>query len=189
MAAHAIAADAPVRIAVDIGGTFTDVQILDEATGLARAHKTATTPADPSIGLLTGISEAAERFGFGFDQVSMLIHGTTIATNAVLEQKLPAGALVTTAGFEDVLEIGRHMRRDIYASLAEDRLLLITRARRLGVVERITAEGRVATPLDPTSLDAAIDRLAELEVETTAICCLHAHITPDHEQAIAARIA
>ena len=189
MAAHAIAADAPVRIAVDIGGTFTDVQILDEATGLARAHKTATTPADPSIGLLTGISEAAERFGFGFDQVSMLIHGTTIATNAVLEQKLPAGALVTTAGFEDVLEIGRHMRRDIYASLAEDRLLLIPRARRLGVVERITADGRVATPLDPASLDAAIDRLAELEVETTAICCLHAHITPDHEQAIAARIA
>ncbi|MEE3105436.1 MAG: hydantoinase/oxoprolinase N-terminal domain-containing protein, partial [Pseudomonadota bacterium] len=122
MAAHAIAADAPVRIAVDIGGTFTDVQILDEATGLARAHKTATTPADPSIGLLTGISEAAERFGFGFDQVSMLIHGTTIATNAVLEQKLPAGALVTTAGFEDVLEIGRHMRRDIYGSLAEERL-------------------------------------------------------------------
>ena len=120
MAAHAIAADAPVRIAVDIGGTFTDVQILDEATGLARAHKTATTPADPSIGLLTGISEAAERFGFGFGQVSMLIHGTTIATNAVLEQKLPAGALVTTAGFEDVLEIGRHMRRDIYASLAEE---------------------------------------------------------------------
>ena len=120
-----IRAGAAVRIAVDIGGTFTDLQILDESTGANFAHKVPSQPADPAAGLADGLRQAAVRFGFALDQVAMLIHGTTIATNAVLERKLPRGALVTTAGFEDVLEIGRHLRRDIYANRAEARCLLI----------------------------------------------------------------
>jgi N-methylhydantoinase A len=103
-----------IRIGVDIGGTFTDLQILDEASGALHSLKTPTTPDDPSIGLMTGIIEAAERFGFRLNEIGFLLHGTTIATNAVLERKLPRGALVTTAGFEDVIEIGRHNRRDVY---------------------------------------------------------------------------
>ena len=99
---------APVRIAVDIGGTFTDLQILDARNGLVRAWKTPTTPGDPSEGLMTGVREASERFGFTLAEVGLLLHGTTIATNAVLERRLARGALLTTAGFEDVLEITRH---------------------------------------------------------------------------------
>ena len=99
----------PVRIAVDIGGTFTDLQVLDARDGSVRAWKTPTTPEDPSVGLLRGVTEAAERFGFALADVGLLLHGTTIATNAVLERKLARGVLLTTAGFEDVLEITRHV--------------------------------------------------------------------------------
>src|SRR3954452_3302881 len=100
---------APVRIGVDIGGTFTDLQIYDARTGAIVGYKTPTTPEDPSIGLMTGIKEAAARYNFTLPDVGFLLHGTTIATNAILERKLPKAALVTTAGFEDVLEIGRHV--------------------------------------------------------------------------------
>jgi N-methylhydantoinase A len=137
-----------VRIAVEIGGTFTDLQILEETSGRAFAHKTPTTPADPSDGLMRGIRDAAERFGFGLGQVASLMHGTTIATNAVLENRLPRGALVTTRGFRDVLEIGRHVRRDIYAAVAEPRRLLVPRSRRFEVPERVAADGRIVEPID-----------------------------------------
>ncbi|MFC7539515.1 hydantoinase/oxoprolinase N-terminal domain-containing protein [Siccirubricoccus deserti] len=105
----------PIRIAVDIGGTFTDLQVLDGRSGAVQAWKTPTTPEDPSIGLLRGVTEAAARFGFALEEVGLLLHGTTIATNAVLERKLARGVLLTTAGFEDVLEINRHVRRELYA--------------------------------------------------------------------------
>ena len=114
-----------VRVAVDIGGTFTDLEILHEATGQTFAAKTPTTPDDPSEGLIAGLRLASERFDFSFGDISALMHGTTIATNAVLQRRLPKGALITTAGFEDVIEIGRHFRRQVYASKAEPRAVLI----------------------------------------------------------------
>ena len=119
----------PVRIAVDIGGTFTDIEIFDGRRGAAFAHKTPSTPQDPSEGLATGLRESAELFGFALADIGLLLHGTTIATNAVLERKLPKAAMLTTAGFEDVLEIGRHMRKSLYSLVAEQRSLLIPRAR------------------------------------------------------------
>ena len=115
----------PIRIAVDIGGTFTDIQVLHEPSARTFAFKTPTTPDDPSRGLMEGVRGAARRHGFELGQVGVLMHGTTIATNAVLEHKLPPGALVTTAGFRDVLEIGRHLRHRIYSAIAEPRRLLI----------------------------------------------------------------
>ncbi|MCY4504128.1 MAG: hydantoinase/oxoprolinase family protein, partial [Alphaproteobacteria bacterium] len=102
------------RIGVDVGGTFTDLMVLDGQTGEVYALKTPTTPADPSEGLLGGIAEAAERVGFEPGEVGFILHGTTIATNAVLERKLPDGALIANEGFADVLEIGRHVRREPY---------------------------------------------------------------------------
>ncbi len=99
-----------IRVGIDIGGTFTDLQVLDERTGAGGSLKTPTTPEDPSIGLLTGLTEAAARFGFALADIGLLLHGTTIATNAVLERTLARGVLITTAGFRDVLEIGRHAR-------------------------------------------------------------------------------
>jgi N-methylhydantoinase A/oxoprolinase/acetone carboxylase beta subunit len=175
----------PVRIAVDVGGTFTDLEILDTRSGAITSLKTPTTPQDPSIGLMTGIREAAARDAFAFADIGYLLHGTTIATNAVLERKLPRGALVATAGFTDVLEIGRHYRREIYALNPEVPPALIPRNRRVGVNERIRADGSIETPLTRGGLDALGAELDSLDVETVALCLINAYVNPAHEAAIA----
>jgi len=179
----------PVRIAVDIGGTFTDLQLLDETTGETVAHKVPTTPADPAEGLLAGIEAAAARLGFALGQVTALMHGTTIATNAVLERKLPAAALVTTAGFEDVLEIGRHVRKDIYSLVAEPRALLVPRRHRFGVPGRVDARGAEVVPLDEAAARAVVRRIRALGIEVVAVSLLHAYAAPAHEQHLAAILA
>jgi N-methylhydantoinase A len=171
--------DRPVRIAVDIGGTFTDLQILDARHGRIRAWKVPTTPQDPSEGLLAGVRQAAERFSFALADVGLLLHGTTIATNAVLERRLARGVLLTTAGFEDVLEITRHVRRDIYALEPDPFPCLVPRDRRLGVTERLRADGSVETPLD---LANTLERLAVLQPEAVAVCLLHSYANPAHER-------
>lgn len=178
-----------VRIAVDIGGTFTDLQILFEASGVTHAYKTPTTPEDPAQGLVMGIHEAAQRFHFQCREISALMHGTTIATNAVLERRLPAGALITTAGFEDVLEIGRHVRREIYSLKAEERPLLIPRRYRFGVPERMDASGQVQTPLDERALPKLVNQLQRANIQTVAVALLHAYANPSHEQQVAAYLA
>ncbi|GGC50493.1 methylhydantoinase [Siccirubricoccus deserti] len=178
----------PIRIAVDIGGTFTDLQVLDGRSGAVQAWKTPTTPEDPSIGLLRGVTEAAARFGFALEEVGLLLHGTTIATNAVLERKLARGVLLTTAGFEDVLEINRHVRRELYAVDPDPFPCLIERDRRLGVAERLRADGSVETPLDEASLPTLLARLDALETETVAVCLLHSYRNPAHEQRLKALI-
>ena len=170
----ALTAARRVRIAVDVGGTFTDFQILDEATGETFALKTPTTPDDPSEGLLAGLHAAADQHAFKLSEVSAILHGTTIATNAVLQRRLPKGALITTAGFEDVLEIGRHFRRDVYASKAEPRAILIPRAWRLGVKERVLATGVVETPLDESAIIRTAEKLASGGIQCVAVCLLHA---------------
>ena len=129
------------RAAVDIGGTFSDIQVLELATGRTCAHKTPTTPEDPSEGLIRGLCEIAERVGFSLDCIEQLLHGTTIATNAVIMSRLPPGALVTTAGFEDILEIGRQARPRLYELVQERPAPLVPRERRFGVQERVGADG------------------------------------------------
>ena len=170
-----------IRIAVDIGGTFTDLQILDARTGSIVAWKTPTTPADPSEGLMTGVREAAARFGFALSDVGLLLHGTTIATNAVLERKLADGVLLTTAGFEDVLEITRHVRRDIYGLAPDPFPCLIPRDRRLGVIERMRFDGSIEIPL---ALSDTLSLLAALRPEAVAIALLHSYANPAHERAL-----
>ncbi|WP_029002621.1 hydantoinase/oxoprolinase family protein [Azorhizobium doebereinerae] len=173
---------APIRIAVDIGGTFTDIEILDAATGEIHQMKTPSTPSDPSIGLLTGIREASARFGFSLDQVQYLLHGTTIATNAVLERKLPLGAVVTTAGFEDVMQIGRHGRTDVYAITASPQAPLVKRRLCFGVPERMGADGRIVTPMDDRQVAFLAGKLREANVKSVAVCFLHAYANPAHER-------
>ncbi len=172
---------AAIRIAVDIGGTFTDLQILNEDTGAADAHKVPTTPTDPSEGLIAGILEASERLGFPLGDIRAIMHGTTIATNAVLERKLPDGALLMTEGFTDVLEIGRHFRRLVYANKAEERALLVPRARRYGIAERVRADGTVERALDVEGVRAAARRAGEAGATAVAICFLHSYANPAHE--------
>ena len=182
-----MSATQPVRIAVDIGGTFTDFQILDQRHGRVMAWKAPTTPADPSEGLMTGIRQAAERFGFALADVGLLLHGTTIATNAVLERKLASGVLLTTAGFEDVLEITRHVRRDIYGLAPDPFPCLVDRDRRFGVVERMRADGSVEVPLG--DLTALSGRLRAAAPEAIAIGLLHAYANPEHERALRDAVA
>ncbi|MFG1374705.1 hydantoinase/oxoprolinase family protein [Xanthobacter oligotrophicus] len=173
---------APIRIAVDIGGTFTDIEILDAATGEIHQMKTPSTPSDPSIGLLTGIREASERFGFSLDQVQYLLHGTTIATNAVLERKLPLGAVVTTAGFEDVMQIGRHGRTDVYAITASPPPALVKRRLSFGVPERMGADGRIITALDEQAVEALAGALDQAGVKSVAVCFINAYANAAHER-------
>ena len=172
---------ASIRVAVDIGGTFTDLQLLNEATGECWAFKTPTTPADPSEGLLAGLKGAAARYGFGLADVGLILHGTTIATNAVLERKLAKGALLTTKGFRDVLEIGRHLRTDIYGLKSEPRSLLIPRQHRYDVTERIRADGSVETPLDEAEVRRLARQMAADGIEAVAVCYLHAYRNAVHE--------
>jgi N-methylhydantoinase A len=178
----------PVRIGADIGGTFTDLQIFDARDGRVVAYKLATTPEDPSIALVEGIKTAGQRYGFTLSDVGYLMHGTTIATNAVLERKLPAGALVTTAGFEDVLEIGRHYRREVYSIHPQPVPALVPRNRRFGFHERMRFDGTAEHVPTEADIDAVIKQLVDVDIETVAIALLHSYANPDHEQRLADRI-
>ncbi|GAC1483401.1 MAG: hypothetical protein NVS2B11_08910 [Acetobacteraceae bacterium] len=171
-----------IRIGIDIGGTFTDLQILDEASGALNSLKTATTPEDPSIGLMAGIAQAAQQFGFEIADIGFLLHGTTIATNAVLERKLARGVLLATAGFRDVLEIGRHARRDVYGLKPHVQAALIPRDRRVGVAERMRADGSVEHALQPEAIAAAVAAVRRLDAETVAVSLLNANVNPAHER-------
>ena len=166
------ASERPIRIAVDIGGTFTDLHVFDARTNQVHGWKIATTPADPSLGLMQGLREASDRFDFALADVGLLMHGTTVATNAVLERKLARGLLVTTEGFEDVLEIKRHVRRDVYGLQPEPPPTLIPRDRRLGVHERLRADGSVEIPLDERALPGLLAQIDAHKAETIAICLL-----------------
>jgi N-methylhydantoinase A len=176
--------DPTVRVAVDIGGTFTDLEILEERTGALHSLKVPTTPADPSIGLIDGVMAAARQVGFAPTDIRLLLHGTTIATNAVLQRRLPAGALVTTEGFEDVLEIGRHARRDVYSLRPKREPALVPRDRRLGVAERIRADGSIERALDLREIERVVRAVAELGVETIAVSLINSFVNPAHERAL-----
>ncbi len=178
------ATDTGFRLAIDIGGTFTDLECVNLATGTSHSFKVATTPDDFSIGFMNAVAGAAERFGFSLPDIRLVMHGTTIATNAVLTRSLPAGALITTAGFEDVLEIGRHARKDVYSLRPERRALLVPRRHRFGVLERMGARGEVVRPLDRASLHSATQALAASGVGVVAVSLLNAYLNPAHEIAI-----
>ncbi len=178
-----------VRIAIDIGGTFTDLHVFDAHRQATYSLKTPTTPDDPSIGLMHGIKTAAERFDFGLGDIGYLLHGTTIATNAVLERKLPEGALVTTAGFEDILEIGRHHRREVYSLNPKVPPSLIPRDRRLGISERIRGDGSTAVTLTDGAVDGLVHRIEKLDVATVAISLINSYLNPTHEVQLAKRLA
>lgn len=173
-----------IRVAVDIGGTFTDLEVLEERTGALHSLKVPTTPADPSIGLIEGVAAAARQIGFGPGDIRLLLHGTTIATNAVLQRRLPAGALVTTEGFEDVLEIGRHVRRDIYSLHPKREPALVPRDRRLGIAERIRGDGSIERALDPRATDRIAAAISRLGAETVAVSLVNAFVNPTHERAL-----
>jgi N-methylhydantoinase A len=175
------------RIAVDIGGTFTDVAL--EHAGRLVTAKTLTTQKAPAEGVMTGIRRTLEEAGLGPDAIGLLIHGTTLATNAILERKGAVTALITSEGFRDVLDIGYETRFDQYDLMLEKPKPLVPRERRLVVKERVDVQGRVLTPLDEAGVAALLPALDDAGVESVAIGLLHAYANPAHEQRIAELIA
>jgi N-methylhydantoinase A len=180
------------RIGIDVGGTFTDLVAVD-SSGRATLEKVASTPRDPSIGVLAGLASLAEALGLTTDRLfaatERIVHGTTVATNALLEKKGARVGLLTTEGHRDVLEMREGLKDDRYNLRVPPPEPLVPRQRRLAVRERMRADGRVETPLDPDSLDRAIAQLRRDEVEAVAICYLHAYRDPRHERATAEAVA
>ena len=181
--------DNPARIGVDIGGTFTDLVWVDEATGSARVGKLLTTPKDPSQAVEEGVVSLLHEAGAAAATVRALIHGTTLATNALIERKGARVGLLATAGFRDAVEIGREGRYDMYDLFIDPPVPLVPRQLRIEVSERVQADGSVLRPLDPAQARAAVAQLGALGVEAIAICLLHAYRNPVHERALVALCA
>ena len=176
-----------IRIASDIGGTFTDV-VLDR-DGVLTTAKVLSTPGAPERGLLGGIADVLEAAGVAPAEVDQLIHGTTLATNALIERKGAVTVQIATEGFRDVLEVAHENRFDQY-DLSMDRAPpLIPRALRWEIGERVSAEGRVLRPLDVGAIDALAERLRAVGARSVAITLMHAYANPGHEQALGAAIA
>lgn len=169
------------RIGVDVGGTFTDFTLLDETSGEIHFYKTPSTPHDPSEAIENGLRGMLDGLGLAPEGVSYLGHGTTVATNIVIERRGAKTGLVTTKGFRDVLELGRQARPSIYDYRVEKPPVLIPRDRRVEVIERVGPDGEILTALDEASLDTAVRKLKEIGVESVAICFLHSYRRPEHE--------
>jgi N-methylhydantoinase A len=173
------------RIGIDVGGTFTDLVAVD-AAGRVTLAKAPSTPADQSLGVMDGLERLAAALGVELHemlgQTERIVHGTTVATNALLERKGARVGLLTTEGHRDVLEMREGLKDDRYDLRQPPPEPLVPRHRRLGVRERIRADGRIETPLDPDSLSAAIAELVCAEVESVAVCCLHAWRDDRHER-------
>ena len=162
------------RLGVDVGGTFTDLLLIDEASGETYRAKVPSTPEDSSIGVLGGIDKVCGTANVNPSDITHVMHGTTVATNAVLERKGAESGLITTSGFADVLEIGRQMRTHIYELELEPEtpVFLAPGARRTEVIERISSEGEILKPLNEASLRRAIETLRAEGVTSIAVCLL-----------------
>jgi N-methylhydantoinase A len=179
------------RIGVDVGGTFTDLVAVDDS-GKATLAKVPSTPDDPSVGVVEGLDLLAETLGTELAallaETERVVHGTTVATNALLEHKGARVGLLTTEGHRDVIEMREGLKDDRYNLRLSPPEQLVPRKLRLGVRERLRADGRVETPLDPVSLECALDALKREQVEAIVVCYLHAYRDPRHELATKAAI-
>lgn len=171
----------PLRIGADIGGTFTDLVFLC-ADGTLHKRKQPSTPADYSAAIIKGVTAFCEEQRSPPGQIAEIVHATTVATNAILERKGARSALLTTAGFRDVLELRRIRIPMSYNLNWQKPLPLVERELRIPIPERIDARGNVLIPIDPTALDAVIALLEECRVESVAVCFLHSYRNPQHER-------
>ena len=175
----------PARLGVDIGGTFTDLVVLDEATGTLRVGKVLTTSKDPAHGVEQGVQTLLADAGVAHRAVRALVHGTTLATNALIERKGARTALLTTQGFRDTLEIRSEGRYDMYDLFIDPPAPLVPRHLRREVPERVLADGSVRRSLDEVAAREVIRSLVDDGAEAVAICLLHAYVNPVHERRLA----
>jgi N-methylhydantoinase A len=176
------------RIGVDIGGTFTDVALVDEETGHIGIVKVPTTPRDFVEAVLDGLRQALRLHGVAPTGVSLLAHATTVVTNALLEKKGAKAGFVTTRGFRDVLELRRSSRADLYDLFQDAPAVLVPRRWRFEVTERIGAQGEVVTPLDERDVDAVIAAIREAGLETVAVSLLFSFLNDAHERRLGERL-
>ncbi len=177
--------DGRYRIGFDIGGTFTDFILLDIDRSEIRLHKCLTTPRDPSIGALAGLTDLLAAAGLHPADICDIVHGTTLVTNALIERSGARVGLVTTRGFRDILEMGTEQRYDIYDLFLRFPEPLVARRHRLEVAERMDRDGNTIIPLDEAEVRAAVRQLVAEGVEAIAVCFLHAYRSPAHERAAA----
>jgi N-methylhydantoinase A len=177
------------QVGIDVGGTFTDAVLVDTDSGRVRTHKTSTTD-DIATGVRDGFVEICEDSGVDPEAVERFTHGSTVAVNALIEDTGAKTALLTTAGFADILEIGEGNRDAslLYNPCNDHEAPLVPRRHRFGVEERIGVDGDVTTPLSLDDLDRAVDSMVADDVEAVAICFLHSHKNPVHERRAAERI-
>lgn len=171
-----------MRIGVDIGGTFTDIVIFDPRTGQLDSLKVSSTPQKLEEGVIMGLKEMLARLQLSGTEVTQLVHGTTVATNAILEGKWAKTALVTTEGFRDVLEIGRQNRPELYNFFTERPKPIVSRDLRFEVSERLDHQGRVVKPLDEEKVKRIAIELAQQGMESVAVVFLFSYLNPAHEK-------
>ncbi|MCR9074110.1 MAG: hydantoinase B/oxoprolinase family protein [Alphaproteobacteria bacterium] len=172
------------RIGFDIGGTFTDFVLLDEENCQLHLHKCLTTPADPSVGALQGMRDLLAAAGLELSAVDHVVHGTTLATNAIIERKGAPLGFLTTKGFRDILEMGTEQRYDIHDLFLTYPDPLAPRRRRREIDERIDHDGTVLTPIDLDAVRSEIRSLVDDGVRALAVCFIHAYANPAHERAV-----
>ena len=181
-----------IRVGVDVGGTHTDLVLIDEARGGVFVHKVPSTKDDPSIGTIEGVAELCRSSGVSADAIDAFMHGTTITTNIVLEHNGARTGLITTEGFRDILHIARHKRPQTFSlqlDLPWQSHPLVPRERRLTVPERIAASGEILVPLDEAATRTAARRLVAAGVEAIAVCFLFSFLNPAHERRVGEIIA
>ena len=170
------------RLGVDIGGTFTDIALIDEATGQIYTGKVSSTPQDPSGGFMEAVQRLLAKQQIAAQDVAYIVHGTTVATNAIIEGKVAPTGFITTEGFRDMLEIARQIRPTLYDLQFEKPRPLVPRHHCFGVPERLDASGAELTPLDEDALRQVASKLRAEGVESIAVCFLHAYANPTHER-------
>ena len=170
-----------LRLAIDIGGTFTDTVLIDARDEILATAKTPTTPANPTLGALAGVERVMAASGGAWSQIEGFIHGTTLATNALIERRGAVVATVTTAGFRDILEIAYERRYSQYDINLVKPDLIVPRARAFTIAGRMTASGDEVQPLDEGAVAELASDLASCGADAVAICLMHAYANPAHE--------
>ena len=170
------------RLGIDIGGTFTDATLVNETTGEIRVGKVPSTPEAPSVGFMEATDRMLREALVAPNEVEYVVHGTTVATNAIIEKKVAPTGFITTDGFRDLLEIQRQIRPTLYDLQFEKPRPLVPRYLCFGIPERLDAQGRVLTPLDENALVDAVEQLKRENVTAVAVCFLHSYINPTHEK-------
>ena len=173
-----------IKLGVDVGGTFTDLVVFDERTGAIALTKVPSTPESPDQGVLNGIRRLATEFDIDPGAIDFFIHGTTVATNALIERKGVKVALVTTAGFRDVLHIGRQARPKLYDFFERRPDPLVPRHLRFEVPERVLYTGEIHQPLDEDAVRMIAHSIEQRDVGVVAVCLLHSYANPAHERRI-----